>query len=108
MKRIDAVIPQKNLNVVDKALRQSGVTGITLFNTKGRGKITPEPMYAFGPGFFYPEFGDNHTIMVLTKDGDVDRVVQSIKESAGAGKIIITNVENLVDIRQNRKGEQAL
>jgi nitrogen regulatory protein PII len=38
LKRIDAIIPEKNLDAVDKSLKNVNVTGITIFNASGRGK----------------------------------------------------------------------
>ncbi|MGI0058682.1 MAG: P-II family nitrogen regulator [Nitrosotalea sp.] len=109
MKRIDAIIPEKSLHTVNMALRHAGVTGMTIFNTKGRGELTPEPMQLGGPaGFFIPAFAETITIMILTNDNGVESIVKSLMDSAGAGKIIVTNVENLIDIRKNKKDEQAL
>lgn len=109
MKRIEAIIPEKSLHAVNIALKHAGVTGMTIFNTKGRGELTPEPMKLGGPaGFFIPTFAETITIMILTKDGDVERIIKSLMESAGAGKIIVTNVETLIDIHKNKKDEQAL
>lgn len=109
MKRIDAIIPEKNLHVVNMALKHAGITGMTVFNTKGRGELTPEPMQLGGPaGFFIPTFTETFTIMILAKDSDVESIIKSLMESASAGKIIVTNVEILIDIRKNKKDEQAL
>ena len=108
MKRIDAIIPEKNLEAVNKSLENAGVTGITVFNSVGRGKASPKAAQMGSAWYYFPVFGNNKVITVLTADGDADKVVQAINENADAGKIIVTNVEKLVDIRNNTKDEQAL
>ena len=108
MKRIDAIIPEKNLEAVNKSLENTGVTGVTVFDAAGRGKASPKANQMGSAWYYFPVFGNNKVITVLTADGDAGKVVQAINENAEAGKIIVTNVENLVDIRNNTKGEQAL
>ncbi|MGB0856027.1 MAG: P-II family nitrogen regulator [Nitrosopumilus sp.] len=107
MKRIDAIIPEKNLDAVNKSLHGIGVTGVTVFTASGRGKHPPDANQ-MGYWLYYPRFGDNKVIMVLTSDADAEKTVQCISDSAEAGKVMITNVENLVDIRKKSKGEEAL
>ena len=107
MKRIDAIIPEKNLDGVNNALKTVGVTGVTVFNASGRGK-NPNDANQMGYWLYYPRFGNNNVITVLTSDDDADKVAQSINDAADAGKIIVTNVENLIDIRNNTQGEKAL
>ncbi len=107
MKRIDAVIPEKNFDAVNDAINLAGATGVTVFNTTGRGKI-PQKGIQMGYWMYYPRFGTNKFISVLTSDGDADKIVQAISDSAEAGKIIVTNVETLVDISNKTTGEQAL
>ncbi len=108
MKRIDAIIPEKNLEAVNKSLENTGVTGITVFNAVGRGKASPKADQMGSAWWYYPTFGNNKVITVLTADGDADKVIQSISEKAEAGKIIVTNVEKLVDVRNKTNDEQAL
>ncbi|SRR5579885_120548 len=110
MKRIEAIIPQKKLTVVDEALSKSGVTGITIFESKGRGKEPIQPMFAGSTrfGMFFPEFNHSNTIMVLVRDQDAEKVVESIQKTAQVGKIIITNIDTVIDIKSNKKGEQGL
>ena len=107
MKNVTAIIPEKKLGAVNNALHQLGVSGVTVLNSKGRGKESPKPDQ-MGHWLYYPEFGDNNTIMVLSSDVDASKVVDAIKGSAGAGKIIVTNVEDLIDIKKNTNGETAL
>ncbi len=107
MKNICAIIPEKKLSAVNTALHEVNVTGLTVFDTKGRGKDTPKPDQ-LGHWLYYPEFGENITLMVLSSDADAEKVVGAIQSNAGLGKIFVTNVEELIDIQKNTKGNEAL
>lgn len=107
MKSIFAIIPEKKLGDVNKALHKICVSGLTVFDTKGRGKNPPEPNQ-MGHWLYFSEFGDSNTLLIISSDADVEKTVEAIKTSAGIGKIMITNVEELIDIQKNAKGEAAL
>ena len=107
MKRVDAIVPEKSLDAVNQALHNAGVTGVTVFDASGRGKNPPEA-HQMGYWLYYPRFGNNKVIMVLANDIDADKIVQCISDSAEAGKIMVVNVENLVDIRKKTKDVEAL
>ena len=107
MKRVDAIIPEKYLDAVNQSLQNAGVTGITVFNATGRGKDLPDPNQ-MGHWLYYPRFGNNKIIMTLINDSDVDKVIQSISDSSEAGKVMVVNIENLVDIRKKTKDVEAL
>ena len=107
MKRVDAIIPEKNLDAVNQSLQNAGVTGVTIFDATGRGKDLPDPNQ-MGHWLYYPKFGNNKVIMVLTRDSDANKIVQSISESAEVGKIMVVNIENLVDIRKKTEDAEAL
>jgi len=113
MKRIDAVIPAERLSKVNDALKQVGVGGITCFDSKGRGQVPIQQRTAGRGGVFTPEFNTNCSIMVVVKDGDVEKVVQAILQGAssglaGEGKVFVTSVDDAVDIGSKKRGEQAL
>ncbi len=114
MKRIEAVFPTERTWQVNDALKTIGVGGLTIFNTRGRGQIPIQQRSAGrGGGIFTPEFNTNSTLMVVVKDADVEKVVQAILQSAstglaGEGKVLVTNVDDVVDIGSKKRGEQAL
>ena len=107
MKRIDAIIPEKNFDTVNKSLQNTNVTGLTVFNASGRGKNQNQPNQ-LGHWLYYPAFGENKVIVVLTEDADVEKIIHAIKESTTAGKIIVTEIENLIDVTNNTSGKEAL
>lgn len=107
MKNIWVIIPDKKLDDVNKALHKIDISGLTIFDTKGRGKNLPEPNQ-MGHWLYLSEFGDSNTLLIISRDADVGKIVETIKTSAGIGKIIVTNIEELIDIQKNTKDEDAL
>ena len=88
-------------------MHELGVEGLTIFKTKGRGKDIRKPNQ-MGNLFYFAEFGENNTIMILARDADVNKIVDVIRANAGIGKIFVTNIEELIDIRKNTRGEESL
>ena len=107
MKSVCAIIPEKKLEAVNNAMQRLGITGMTVFNTKGRGKDTPKPNQ-MGHWWYFSEFGENNTILILSSDDDVPKIIEGIKANSEVGKIIVTDIEQLVDIKSNNRGESAL
>lgn len=107
MKSIFAIIPERKLESVNTAMHKLGISGLTVFNTKGRGKDTPRP-HQMGHWWYFSEFGENNTLMILSSDDEVPKIVAEIKKNAEVGKIFVNNIEELVDIKSNNTGESAL
>jgi nitrogen regulatory protein P-II 1 len=113
MKKIEAVIPAERLSQVSDELKKVGVGGLTCFDSKGRGQMPIQKRSAGRGGVFTPEFNTNCTVLVVVRDGDVDKTVNTIVKAAstglaGEGKIFISNVDDVVDIGSKKKGEAAL
>ena len=113
MKRIDAIVPAERVTNVSDELRKVGVGGMTCFDTKGRGQVPIQQRSAGRGGVFTPMFNTNCTIMVVVKDGDLEKAVQAILKGgstglAGEGKIFVANVDDAVDIGTKKRGEQAI
>jgi len=113
MKRIDAVIPAERLTNVSDELKKVGVGGLTCFDSKGRGQVPIQQRSAGRGGVFTPAFNTNCTLMVVVKDGDVDKAVQAILQAAstgltGEGKIFVSKVDDVVDVGTKKKGDEAL
>ena len=67
----------------------------------------PEPNQ-MGHWLYFSEFGDSNTLLIISRDADVGKIVEAIKTNAGIGKIMVTHIEDLIDIQKNTKGEAAL
>ena len=109
MKEIKAIIQPFMLTRVVTALHKiEGLPGITISDTKGFGKGKKENAEE---GFF--EFIPKNKIEVVVPDELVEIVVTTIQENAhtgnpGDGKIFVLDVENVVKIRTNERGKEAV
>ena len=77
------------------------------FSIYNQGKNRNEPNQ-LGHWLYYPAFGEHKVVAVLTEDENVEKIIQAIKESTNAGKIIVTEIENLIDVANDTIGNQAL
>ena len=114
MKKIEAVVPAARLDKAFAALKELDLGGYTYYDTKGRGQLPrPEIQSGRGTGTYRPEFNVNSTIVIVTKDSMVNKVIDKILQStstglAGEGKIFVSDVDEAVDIGSKQRGESAL
>ena len=114
MKKIEAVIPAARLDRAFAALKELDLGGFTYYDSKGQGQIPrPEIQSGRGTSTYRPEFNVNSTIVVVTKDSMVDKVIEKILQStstglAGEGKIFVSDVDEAVDIGSKQRGDGAL
>jgi len=114
MKKIEAVVPAPKIEAVASAILETGIGGLTISDTKGRGQLE-RPVFASGrgTGVYRPAFNANATIMVVAKDDLVDKIVEKILSAAstgatGEGKIFVTDVAETVDIGSKKRGDSTL
>jgi nitrogen regulatory protein P-II 1 len=114
LKKIEAVIPAARLESAFAALREVDLGGFTYYDSKGRGQIPrPEIHSGRGTSTYRPEFNVNATIVVVAKDSMVDKVIEKILESTstgliGEGKIFVSDIDEVIDIGSQQRGEDAL
>lgn len=103
MKKIEAVVQSEVSRKVVKAVRDTGVGGVTLIESLGQGAgYRPE---IAGKQI---EFNSTDIIITIVKDSQVNSVISAIMNSAhtgnkGDGKIFVTNVEESYDISTKDK-----
>ena len=113
MKEIKAIIqPFMITRVVTALHRIEGLPGITISDTKGFGKSRGKKENGTDEEGIY-EFVPKNKIEVVVQDDLAETVVNTIQENAhtgnpGDGKIFIINVENVVKIRTNERGKDAV
>lgn len=112
MKLITAIIKPAKLDDVKTALREAGVTGMTVSEVSGVGRQGGHvEVYR---GAEYPiDLIQKVRIELLAKKEMVDSLIDVIVKSAsvgaiGDGKIWVTPVENVVRVRTGEKGESAI
>lgn len=112
MKLITAIIKPAKLDDVKSALREAGVTGMTVSEVSGVGRQGGHvEVYR---GAEYPiDLIQKVRIEILAKKDMVNSLIDVIVKSAsigaiGDGKIWVTPVEEVVRVRTGEKGETAI
>ena len=110
MKKIEAIIPANGLNLVVSAIEETGVTGITTIESRGRGKgARPSLRSSRGTSTQVAEYNSLVTIIIIVDDSKVDRTVNAILNAAstgssGDGKIFVSPIDDVIDIQTKKKG----
>ena len=112
MKLVTAIIKPFKLEEVRDALTGLGVHGMTVTEVKGYGRQKGHTEIYRGAEYavsFLPKI----KIEVVIDDALVERAVETIRKSAGTGKIgdgkiFVTSVEQAVRIRTGESGVDAL
>jgi nitrogen regulatory protein P-II 1 len=112
MKKIEAIIRPFKLDDVREALSEIGAKGMTLSEVKGYGRQKGHTETYRGAEYkidFLPKI----KLEIVVKDNMVERVVSTIIKSGktgqvGDGKIFIYPVEDVIRIRTEESGEEAI
>lgn len=105
VKKIECIVPNHKFPLLEKALRERGVPGMTVSEVKGYGneQTRPEP-YLFLP---------KTKIELYCRDEDLDILINTISDvcktgQLGDGKIVVFDVEDMLRIRTGERGEVAV
>ena len=112
MKKVEAVIRPFKLDDVREALSEIGVRGMTLTEVKGYGRQKGHTELYRGSEYkidFLPKI----KIEIIAKDSMVESIVSTIIKASktgqvGDGKIFVYPVEDVVRVRTEESGEDAL
>lgn len=112
MKKVDLIIRPHKLDEVKEALTAVGVQGMTVTEVKGFGRQKGKTEMYRGSEYsisFIPKV----RLEVLIPDPLLDRTVKAASEAArtgriGDGKIMVTDVLDLMRIRTGETGEAAI
>ncbi|HEX9879193.1 MAG TPA: P-II family nitrogen regulator [Candidatus Binatia bacterium] len=112
MKKIEAVIKPFRLDEVKNKLTAAGITGMTVSEVKGFGRQKGHTELYRGAEYTV-DFLPKVKIEVLVTDEMATKAIEAILESAntgkiGDGKIFVSNVEEVIRIRTNERGEEAI
>ncbi|MEM3172599.1 MAG: P-II family nitrogen regulator [Candidatus Nitrosotenuis sp.] len=109
MKRIETIIPNNKLNLVVSAIEDIGVGGITITDSKGRGKgVRPSLRSLRGTSKQQAEYNSLASVMTIVEDDKVDRIIDAIvgvasTGSSGDGMIFVSHIDYTVDIQTKQK-----
>ena len=112
MKLVIAYIKPFKLDDVKTALKDAGVSGMTIGEVSGFGRQSGQTEVYRGAEYTV-DFVPKVRIEVLVADDEAAGVVDAIAAAAhteeiGAGKIIVVSVDDVVRIRTGERGEDAV
>ena len=112
MKLVMAIIKPFKLDAVREALTEQGVQGLTVSEVKGFGRQKGQTEIYRGAEYTI-EFVPKVRLDIVVDDGQVERVVEAIREAAntdkiGDGKIFVLDVAEAMRIRTGETGTDAL
>jgi nitrogen regulatory protein P-II 1 len=112
MKKIEAIIKPFKLDEVKEALREAGVSGITVTEVKGFGRQKGHTELYRGAEYIV-DFLPKVKIEVVVSEASASLAADAIRKAAqtgriGDGKIFISDVENAIRIRTGETGMDAI
>jgi len=112
MKKIEAIIKPFKLEEVKDALAEVGIEGMTVVEVKGFGRQKGHTEIYRGSEYTV-DFLPKIKLEIVTSDDlamtALDAIVKSAKTGKiGDGKVFISNIEEVVRIRTEEKGEKAI
>jgi len=113
MKRIEATIQADKAGAVSDAIKDL-VGGFTILEGNGRGSGARQTMRAGrGTGTFVAEFNKVATVSTIVDDSKVETVIKAISDAsysgkAGDGIIVVSTVDDVVNIASKKRGSEAL
>lgn len=112
MKKIEAIIKPFKLEDVKEALREVGVTGMTVTEVRGFGRQKGHKEIYRGAEYTI-DFVAKEKIEILVADDLMDEAIGAITKSAytgeiGDGKIFVIDVHDAVRIRTGERGQDAI
>jgi nitrogen regulatory protein P-II 1 len=112
MKKIEAVIQPHKLEEVKDALKTAGVEGLTISEVHGHGRQKGHTEVYRGSEYKV-DLRPKIKLEIVLSEGDLDRIVGVISESArsgkiGDGKIFVSTIDEVFRIRNGDRGETAL
>lgn len=112
MKKIEAIIKPFKLDEVKEALAVIGVQGMTVTEVKGFGRQKGHTEIYRGSEYTV-EFLPKIKVEVVLADSIASQAVEAIAKAAktgkiGDGKVFVLPVDEVVRIRTDEKGEEAV
>ena len=112
MKKIEAIIKPFKVDEVKQRLTAAGITGMTITEVKGFGRQKGHTELYRGAEYTV-DFLPKVKLEILAADDLASTIVEAILESArtgkiGDGKIFVSNIDEVIRIRTNERGEDAI
>lgn len=112
MKKIEAIIRPFKLDEVKEALFEEGIKGLTISEVRGYGRQKGHKETYRGREYEI-EFIPKLKIEVVLDDNDAENAIDVILKTAksgqvGDGKIFVYNIDDVIRIRTEESGPEAL
>lgn len=112
VKKIEAYIREEKLNDVKEALYNIGIVGMNIVEVRGHGRGGGITLTGRS-GTYRVDLLPRIQLNIVLSDHNVEKVVETIRKAAytgqpGDGIIFIYPVEEVIRIRTNERGPQAL
>lgn len=112
MKKIEAIIKPFTLDAVKQELQSIGITGLTVYEVKGFGRQKGHTEMYRGSEYVV-DFLPKLKLELVVKDEVLPQALDAIVLKAhtgkiGDGKIFITNLQDVIRIRTNEHGNDAI
>jgi nitrogen regulatory protein PII len=112
MKKIEAFIRCIKLDDVTDALMRHGIHGMTVSDVRGFGRQKGHTEMYRGVEYtvnFVPKIKIEVVVTDADLPGTIDAIIQATKTGqVGDGKILVTNLENVIRIRTGEAGNRAM
>lgn len=112
MKKVEAIIRPFKLDDVKEALLEEGIKGLTISEVRGYGRQKGHKETYRGSEYRI-EFVPKIKIEIVIPDNKLEKVIEAIIRTAktaqvGDGKIFISDISDVIRIRTEESGEDAL
>jgi len=112
MKKIEAIIKPFKIDDVKTAARSAGASGMTIYEVKGFGR-TGGKTEVYRGSAYQVDFVPKIRVEIVVPDALVADMVSAICTAAktgkiGDGKIFVTPIDEVVRIRTDERGHDAL
>jgi nitrogen regulatory protein P-II 1 len=110
MKKIEAIVRPERVQMVIHALLAAGDAGVTVYEAAGHGQ---QRSSGERPGGDEVQLRPKVMLVTVVKDHELDKIVKVIQGAAatghvGDGKIFVTDLHDVVRIRNAEHGDKAL
>ncbi|MEE9498780.1 MAG: P-II family nitrogen regulator [Nitrospinaceae bacterium] len=112
MKKIEAIIKPFKLDEVKDQLNEKGAYGITVTEVKGFGRQKGHTELYRGAEYTV-DFLPKTKLEIVIKDEQLEEIIEVITKAAqtgriGDGKIFVSDLQDVIRIRTEERGEDAI
>lgn len=112
MTKVEAIIQVSKLESVKNALHEIGIEGMTVLEARGHGRQKGHTEFYRGREYTV-DLIPKIKIELVVADRLVEKVVQAVSAAArtgkiGDGKIFLSHIDEIIRIRNDERGEDAL